>query len=95
MTATYALSQALSIPKFAEGGFVTGPTLAQIGEGRYNESVIQDSATAYRKIADGISKQGGNTTTTVNVYGDINDASDEESIFGNLYYGMKHALVGA
>lgn len=61
ITATHALSQGLSVVPFAEGGYVTGPTLAMVGEGRYNESVVQDSSAAYRRIAEGISKesQGG------------------------------------
>lgn len=57
ISATHALSQGLSIVPFAEGGYVTGPTLAMVGEGRYNESVVQDSSSAYRKIAEGISEQ--------------------------------------
>ena len=55
ITATHALSSTLSaVPGLAEGGYVTGPTLAMVGEGKYNESVIQDSSAAYKKIADGI-----------------------------------------
>ena len=57
ISATHALSQGLSIIPFAEGGYVTGPTLAMVGEGRYNESVVQDSGSAYRRIAEGISEQ--------------------------------------
>lgn len=41
MGATYALSSTLSsIPALAEGGIATGPTLAMIGEGKYQEAVI-------------------------------------------------------
>ena len=86
-----------SIPKMAGGGLVTGPTLALIGEGRYNESVIQDSSAAYKKIADGINAaQGGSGgETTVNVYGDINSASDEDRIFSKLFDDTRFALMGA
>lgn len=62
ITATHTLSQGLSLVPFAEGGYVTGPTLAMVGEGRYNESVVQDSSAAYRKIADGISSQTQQTS---------------------------------
>jgi hypothetical protein len=56
ISATHALSQGLSIVPFAEGGYVTGPTLAMIGEGRFKESVVQDSNVAYKKIASGINR---------------------------------------
>jgi tape measure domain-containing protein len=32
--------EGVTIPKFATGGIVTGPTLGLVGEGRYNEAVV-------------------------------------------------------
>lgn len=41
ITATTALSEGLArIPALAEGGITTGPTIAEIGEGRYKEAVL-------------------------------------------------------
>lgn len=51
-----AMNEGRRIP-FAEGGYVTGPTLAMVGEGKYNDSVTQDGSSTYRKIADGINEQ--------------------------------------
>lgn len=41
IAATTALSEGLArIPALAEGGITTGPTIAEIGEGRYKEAVL-------------------------------------------------------
>jgi tape measure domain-containing protein len=49
--ATYGLSIALAaIPAMAEGGITTGPTLAEIGEGRYREAVLPLNKKAFEKI---------------------------------------------
>lgn len=76
ISATHALSQGLSIVPLAEGGYVTGPTLAMIGEGQYKESVVQDSNIAYKKIASGINRQSGDQDTVrpVNININTNDA---------------------
>lgn len=76
ISATHALSQGLSIAPFAEGGYVTGPTLAMIGEGRYRESVVQDSNVAYKKIASGINRNNGSQDSArpVNIHINTNDA---------------------
>lgn len=76
ISATHALSQGLSIVPFAEGGYVTGPTLAMIGEGRYRESVVQDSNVAYKKIASGINRNNGSQDSArpVNIHINTNDA---------------------
>lgn len=57
--ATHALSSSLSIPGLAEGGLVTGPTLAQIGEGRYSEVVAPLNDKVFNKLAAGITSHGG------------------------------------
>lgn len=76
ISATHALSQGLSIAPFAEGGYVTGPTLAMIGEGRYRESVVQDSNVAYKKIASGINRnnRSQDSARPVNIHINTNDA---------------------
>jgi tape measure domain-containing protein len=76
ISATHALSQGLSIVPFAEGGYVTGPTLAMIGEGRFKESVVQDSNVAYKKIASGINRNNGSQDSArpVNIHINTNDA---------------------
>lgn len=76
ISATHALSQWLSIVPFAEGGYVTGPTLAMIGEGRFKESVVQDSNVAYKKIASGINRNNGSQDSArpVNIHINTNDA---------------------
>ena len=96
ISATHALSRALSVPQLAEGGITTGPTLAQIGEGRYREVVLPLSDKVFSKLASGIKQEGGQTSgATVNIYGDINGASDEERIFGKLFNDTRFALMGA
>lgn len=96
ISATHALTTALSIPQLAEGGLTTGPTIAMIGEGKYKEAVLPLSDRSFDKIADGISRAGGReANTTVNVYGDINNASDEDRILKNLFKRQRAALMGA
>jgi hypothetical protein len=38
-----------AIPGLAEGGITTGPTLAQIGEGKYQEAVLPLNKRAFEK----------------------------------------------
>jgi tape measure domain-containing protein len=59
ITATTAMATAFSIPKLANGAITTGPSLAMIGEGRYQEAVIPLNDRSFSKISDGISSQGG------------------------------------
>ena len=50
ITATSALSVSLAaVPKLANGGIATGPTLAEIGEGRYKEAVLPLNKRAFEK----------------------------------------------
>jgi hypothetical protein len=73
------------VPYLAAGGVTTGPAMAVIGEGRYQEAVLPLSRDTYKQIAAGIASNGGgrsgggsaagsatNTTTitvAVNYYG--------------------------
>jgi len=51
ITATTALSEGLArIPALAEGGITTGPTIAEIGEGRYREAVIPLNRRYFEKV---------------------------------------------
>lgn len=95
ISATHALTSALSIPALATGGETLGPTIAMIGEGRYKEAVLPLSDRTFDRLADGINKAGGQAGATVNVYGDINSASDEERIFAGLFKNTRFALMGA
>lgn len=94
ISSTHALTKTLSIPQLASGGLATGPTLAEIGEGKYDEAVTPLNDKVFKRLADGISEAGGGGQTTVNVYGDINGASDEERIFSGLFDGMRGAMMG-
>lgn len=53
MTNIAAMGMA-AIPALANGGMATGPTLAMIGEGRYNEAVVPLNDKVYGKLAGGI-----------------------------------------
>lgn len=50
---------AKSMPKLASGGLAYGPTIAQIGEGRYEEAVIPLSDTVFDRLGEGISNASG------------------------------------
>lgn len=96
IAATHALTNTLSMPKLAEGGLTTGPTIAMIGEGRYKEAVLPLSDKTFDRLADGINKASGKSgTTEINVYGDINSASDEDRIFAKMFKDTRFALMGA
>ncbi len=94
ISATHALSAALSVPKLAEGGMPTGPTLAMIGEGKKKEVVLPLSDKIFKGIAEGINGAGERNGATLNIYGDINNAGDEERIFSKLFEDTRFALMG-
>lgn len=76
------------------------PLLDRLNSGRtrgYASGGLVSDAAFDRLLARGFSApKGGNvTTTTVNIYGDINSASEEESIFNKLYQDTRFALMGA
>lgn len=51
INSTYALATTLSaIPGLAEGGITTGPTLAEIGEGKYREAVLPLNKRYFEKV---------------------------------------------
>lgn len=63
------------LPMLAQGGIVTGPTLAMLGEGAHPEAVIP---------LDG--RPLGDTNVTVNIYGDVE--GDERRIPGQVLRAM-------
>lgn len=96
IAAAHGLTKTLSMPELAEGGLTTGPTIAMIGEGRYKEAVLPLSDKTFDRLADGINKASGQRgNTEINVYGDINSASDEGRIFSELFKNTRFALMGA
>lgn len=58
--ATYGLTQGLSF--LANGGLTTGPSLAVVGEGKYQEAVLPLSQGVFKKLGDGIAQSGGGQT---------------------------------
>ena len=80
-TGEYARPRTEPLPGFAEGAFVTGPTVAMIGEGRSDEYVVPeplleselDTAIARAKAELGEGSGGG-----VNVYVTVNTISSAE-----------------
>ena len=77
-----SMFSAKSMPKLAEGGLTYGATLAQIGEGKYEEAVLPLSDTVFDRLGDGINRANGGTGTggaTINI-----NAIDAESFGGFL-----------
>ena len=72
------------IPKFANGGRVTAPTLAMIGEGQDEEGVFPLNSDTYSRIASGIvaARGGGGNAPVVNI---INNSSSQVSVKDSHY----------
>ena len=73
---------AKSIPKMASGGLAYGPTIAQIGEGRYEEAVIPLSDTVFDRLGEGISNASGGKGASGGITFNVS-AIDSES-FGSF-----------
>lgn len=58
-----------TIPYLAEGGIVTAPTLAMVGEGRDDEAVVPLNRRTLGDLASGIAEHLGGGGTTINMYG--------------------------
>lgn len=50
---------AKSMPALAEGGLAYGTTIAQIGEGKYQEAVLPLSDTVFDRLGEGINRSNG------------------------------------
>lgn len=77
-----SMFSAKSMPKLAEGGLTYGATIAQIGEGKYEEAVLPLSDTIFDRLGDGINRANGGAGTggaTINI-----NAIDAESFGGFL-----------
>lgn len=49
------------IPKFADGGLVTAPTLGLIGEGKSSEAILPLNSSTFGELANGIANKMGRT----------------------------------
>ena len=77
-----SMFSAKSMPKLADGGLTYGATLAQIGEGKYEEAVLPLSDTVFDRLGEGINRSNGGAGTggaTINI-----NAIDAESFGGFL-----------
>ena len=77
-----SFSSAQSMPKLASGGLAYGPTIAQIGEGRYEEAVIPLSDTVFDRLGEGISNASGGKGASGGITFNVS-AIDSES-FGSF-----------
>lgn len=77
-----SLSSAKSMPKLASGGLAYGPTIAQIGEGRYEEAVIPLSDTVFDRLGEGIRNASGGKGASSGITFNVS-AIDSES-FGSF-----------
>ena len=80
------IAKNLHIPGFAQGGIVTKPTLAMIGEGGEPEAVVPLSK---------MSSMG--RSSVINIYGNIstqNGTKDIESLADRLGYMLENSAVG-
>ena len=77
-----SLSSAKSMPKLASGGLAYGPTIAQIGEGRYEEAVIPLSDTVFDRLGEGINNASGGKSASGGITFNVS-AIDSES-FGSF-----------
>jgi SLT domain-containing protein len=73
------------VPYLATGGLITGPTLAQMGEGGRPEAVLPLNDSVYRRIAHGISGAGaGGVTVNVNYSGNGKWTREDAQGLGRL-----------
>lgn len=91
MTMVYGLGAALTtVPALAHGGITQGNTIANIGEGHYEEAVMPLSKKYFEKV--GLVNDGQQVTQ--NIYGDINSGADYEDMWDDLNDMFAGALRG-
>jgi len=83
-----AVSKLFSLIKLAEGGIVTRPTLAVVGE-RGPEAIIP-----LNQYGRAIGAGAGGVSMTVNFYGDINNAGDLDEISSRLADKLNQVIKG-
>ncbi len=84
-----------SLPGMANGGMVTGPTAALIGEGRYDEAVLPLKPSLLDKLFGGGESRQTTVVANQNIYGDINTREDDEDMFGGFNDLVLAGLRGA
>lgn len=91
-----SLTKGWNLPHFANGGVVTGPTAALIGEGRYDEAVLPLKPSLLERLFGGGDDNRQNTVVaTQNIYGNINSRDDEDDLFGGFNDMVLAGLRGA
>lgn len=93
------------VPYLAAGGVTTGPAMAMIGEGRYQEAVLPLSRETFQQIAAGIKNAGGRSgggaaggagsTTVINLHVNYNGSGkwtrQDADALGPLLVGQLRA----
>lgn len=81
MTMVYGLGDLLTtVPALANGGITQGNTIANIGEGHYQEAVMPLSRKHFEKV--GLLNDGQQVTQ--NIYGDITSGADYDDMWNDL-----------
>lgn len=85
------------IPAFANGGRVTAPTLAMLGEGKDEEGVFPLNDDTYARMAQGIvNARGNNNGGNAPVVNIINNSSSQVSVKDSHYDGsMRRWILNA
>lgn len=86
------------IPKFADGGLVTAPTLGLIGEGKSREAILPLNSSTFGELANGIANKMGRTGGAPII--NINNYSSEEvraesGGIGDIEGQMVNITIGA
>ena len=86
------------IPKFADGGLVTAPTLGLIGEGKSREAILPLNGSTFGELANGIANKMGRTGGAPII--NINNYSSEEvraesGGIGDIEGQMVNITIGA
>lgn len=86
------------LPKFADGGLVTAPTLGLIGEGKSREAILPLNGSTFGELANGIANKMGRTGGAPII--NINNYSSEEvraesGGIGDIEGQMVNITIGA
>ena len=87
-----------SVPAFANGGRVTAPTLAMLGEGKDEEGVFPLNDDTYARMAQGIVNARGNTnSSSAPVVNIINNSSSSQVSVKDSHYdsSMRRWILNA
>jgi tape measure domain-containing protein len=88
---TVTFARMAAIPKMAEGGIITRPTLSLIGEGRHHEAVIPLDRDRLERLGLG----GRSVSITQNTYGGIHTEADYDRLLAKQAQSVEWALMGA